>query len=227
MRCGSLAPCRIWTLFLWTAFLSACTACGCAATQDERIKEFNDDGLQLFGRGNYSAARESFEMALTLGPRDPAVLYNIGQCEDRLGNWRQAEQYYVTCLEINSNHGDARHGLASLLYRSGRAPEARRMIEAWLQAEPGRADAVALDGWRLRREKALPEAQTRLQQALALEPNHRHALIELGIVYEQLNMPERALVLYERALAKNPHQPELRDRVDQLRQRGVQRPLPD
>src|SRR6266436_1955420 len=79
---------------------------GCAATQDERIKEFNDDGLQLFARGNFQAARDSFEMALTLSPQDPAILYNVGQCQDRLGDWRQAEQYYIACVQINPNNGD-------------------------------------------------------------------------------------------------------------------------
>lgn len=200
---------------------------GCVAVQEERVKDFNDDGLQLFARGDYKNARESFEMALTLSPQDPALLYNAGQCLDRLGDWRRAEQYYITCLQINANNGDARHGLASLLYRTGRAPEAQRMIDEWMKAEPDRADALVLDGWRLRQEKALPSAQTRLQQALALEPNNNRALIELGIVYERLNMPDRALVLYERALARNAQQPDIAQRVEQLRGRGVQRPLPD
>lgn len=208
-------------------FFTFFTLAGCAATQDERVQEFSSDGLQLFARGDYQAARDSFEMALVFSPQDSALLYNIGQCHDRTGDWRRAEQYFLTCLQTNPNQGDARHSLASLLYRTGRAPEAQRMIDDWLRTEPNRADAVALDGWRLRQEKALPQAQVRLQQALALEPNNRLALIELALVFERLDMPERALVLYERALAKNTNQPEVAQRVEALRGRGVKRPLPD
>lgn len=207
--------------------LGMLAAIGCANTQQERLKEFNDDGLQLFARGDYEAARDSFEMALIFSPQDPGLLYNLAQCQDRLGNWRQAEQYYVACLQASPNNADARFGMAALLYRTGRVPEANRMIDDWIKADPNRADALALDGWRLRQEKALPQAQARLQQALALEPGNRQALIELGIVYERLDLPERALVLYERALARAPNQPDVAKRIEQLRTRGIQRPLPD
>jgi tetratricopeptide (TPR) repeat protein len=216
-------PRKRWMIWWMLSVLVA----GCATAQDERVKEFNDDGLHLFARGDYQAARDSFEMALTLSPHDEAILFNVGQCQDRLGDWRRAEQYYITCLQINPNYGDARHGMASLLYRTGRVPEAHRMIDDWIKSDPNRADAVALEGWRFRQEKNLPRAQERLQQALAMEPNNRRALIELGIVYERMNMPERALVLYERVLAKSPNQPDIAQRVEQLRGNGVKRPLPD
>ncbi|HWY87173.1 MAG TPA: tetratricopeptide repeat protein, partial [Gemmataceae bacterium] len=73
----------------------------------------------------------------------------------------------------------------------------------------------------------LPQAQGRLQQALELEPNNRRALVEMGIIYEMLARPDRALALYERALMVDPRQPELADRVAQMRAKGIQRPLPD
>ena len=202
-------------------------AVGCASTTDQRLKEFNDDGVYLFGRGDYQAAQDSFEAALVLAPQDPGILYNMGQCRDRMGDWRKAEQYYLACLEIDSKHGDARQAQIALLYRTNRKPEADRMIGDWLREEPELADAYVLDAWRLRQEKALPQAQGRLQQALALEPKNRRALIEMGIIYEMLGMPERALSLYERALLVDPKQPEVATRVEQMRAKGIQRPLPD
>jgi len=51
---------------------------------------------------------------------------------------------------------------------------------------------LALEGWRLRQEKNYPVAQDRLQQALALDAQHRRALIELGILYETNGRPDRA-----------------------------------
>jgi tetratricopeptide (TPR) repeat protein len=212
------------SLFLLPFFL---TSLGCMTATEQRIKDFNDDGVQMFARGDFSAARDSFEAALTLTPQDPAILYNLGQCCDRMGDWRQAEQYYLTCLQIAPTHGDARQAQASLLYRTGRAQEANRAILDWLERQPNLADAYALDAWRLRQDKALPQAQGRLQQALALEPNNRRALVEMGILYEMMAMPERALALYERSLMADPHQPEIADRVAQMRAKGIQRPLPD
>jgi tetratricopeptide (TPR) repeat protein len=200
---------------------------GCVTAADQRVKEFNDDGVNMFSRGDFPAARDSFEAALVLTPQDPGLLYNLGQCYDRMGDWRKAEQYYLACMQLAPTHGDARQAQASLLYRTGRMPEANRIIQEWLEQQPNVADAYVLDAWRLRQDKALPQAQGRLQQALALEPNNRRALVEMGIVYELLAMPERGLALYERALMVDPRQPEIVDRVAQMRAKGIQRPLPD
>lgn len=200
---------------------------GCVSTGDQRAQQFNEEGVFLFGRGDYRGASECFEAALTLNPRDAGVLYNLGQCHDRTGDWRRAEQFYCACLETSPEHGDARMAQLSILYRTGRASEANRLIEEWLQKEPNRADALVFDAWRLRQEKALPQAQARLQQALALEPNNRRALVEMGVYYELTGRPDRSLALYERALEKDSHQPEVADRVEQMRAKGVKRPLPD
>jgi tetratricopeptide (TPR) repeat protein len=208
-------------------FLLMLATVGCVTTADQRVKEFNDDGVHMFGRGDYAAARDSFEAALTLTPQDPNLFYNLGQCYDRMGDWRKAEQYYLTCLQVAPANGDARAAQVSLLYRTHRTQEADRMIQDWLEQQPKLADAYVLDAWRLRQEKALPQAQGRLQQALALEPSNRRALVEMGIVYENLGMPERGLALYERALLVDPHQPEIAQRVADMRAKGIQRPLPD
>src|ERR1700756_208956 len=49
---------------------------GCADVKEDRLKAYNDDGVQLFQRGNYGAAGESFQAALSLKPDDPGLLYN-------------------------------------------------------------------------------------------------------------------------------------------------------
>src|SRR5271165_6973788 len=105
-------------------FLIIPTCVGCVTTSDQRVKAFNDDGMQMFARGDYAAARESFEAALTLTPQDGNLLYNLGQCSDRLGDWRKAEQYYTTCLQVAPTNGDARAAQVSLFYRTGRTQEA-------------------------------------------------------------------------------------------------------
>ena len=37
---------------------------GCVSNVDWRVKEFNDDGLHQFSRGNYPGARDSFASAV-------------------------------------------------------------------------------------------------------------------------------------------------------------------
>jgi Tfp pilus assembly protein PilF len=202
-------------------------AAGCQTDKQERFRQYSDDGVHLYQRGDYVGARDQFEVALTLGPKDANVLYNLGQCNDRLNRPEQAENYYQQCLVVNANHADCRHALAVLLYRTGRRNDADQMIQAWLANEPTSSAACAEDGWRLRHNGEYEFAVGRFQQALHNNPRNLRALLELGQLYEEHQHPELALTMYSRALELNPQQPELKDRINQLKAKGVGKPLPD
>jgi tetratricopeptide (TPR) repeat protein len=209
-------------LFLGCLFFAA----GCETAEQERLKQLNTDALHRFGQGDYAGARESFEGALTLKPEDTNLLFNIGQCFDRQGDTAQAERWYRQCMEKSEQHGECRHALIVLLNRTNRRGEAEKMIQDWLAQHPELPGPYAADGWLLRQDRAYPQAQVRLQQALNLDAHCVRALVELGILYEEMNLPERSLVLYERALAQNPNQPEITERLNSLRQKNVGRPKP-
>jgi len=200
---------------------------GCASPVQERVRDYNEDGVSLFQRGDYLAACDSFRAAQALQPEDPALYYNIGQCYDRLGDGAKAERFYNECLARAPGHAECRHALASLLVRVGRRDEAVRMVQDWLAREPKCAAAYAEDGWLWYQAGDLPRAQTRLQQALQLDPHEPRALIELARVYEALRRPDRAADLYERVLAKDPNQWEVAKRLNTLRAQGARAPLPD
>jgi Flp pilus assembly protein TadD len=200
---------------------------GCSTVADERFRDYNEDGVQLFQHGNYADARESFQAALALKPEDSALLYNLGECYDHLGDGAKAERFYQACLQRAPNHVPCRHALAVLLVRENRRPEVAKMIEDWLAREPKLAAAYAEDGWFWRQTGDLPRAQARLQQALEFDPHDGRALTELAQIYETMQRPDRALVLYERALEGAPNQPELTNRVNMLLAQGAGRPRPE
>lgn len=208
----------------WACLLLA----GCATTSSsERMQIYNDDGIYLFAQGQFQPALECFELALTLEPNDAGLLYNAGQCHDRLGHRESAEKYYLEALQRSAKHVDARHAYVALLYRTGRTDQANQLIDEWLHQQPDVADAYALDAWRLRKQNAIPQAHGRLQQALAIDPHHSRALTEMAIIYEQTGMPDRALVIYERILARDPRQYEVAQHLNELRAKGIKRPLPE
>ena len=200
---------------------------GCASEASERLRNYNQDGLYLFQRGEYAQARESFMAALAVKPDDAGVLFNLGECYDHLGDSAKAEQCYNACLLHDPNHADCRHALAGLLVRLDRRDQATRMVKDWLAREPQRAAAYAEDGWLWLQAGDLPRAQARLQQALELDPHEPRALIELARLYENMQRPDRAAALYERVLEQNPGQFEVANRLKQLKARGASPPLPD
>ncbi|MBI1831873.1 MAG: tetratricopeptide repeat protein [Planctomycetes bacterium] len=209
--------CLVWLLAL----------AGCATTGNERWRLFNEDGVLLFARGNFRDALESFEYALTMNPNDPVLLYNTAQCHDRLGRFAKAEELYRYCLQRDRRHGDARLALVSLMYRTGRAADANRLIQEWLQQDPHLADPYVADAWRLRQEKAYPLAVARVQQALVIDLHNRRALTEQAILYEIQGMPDRALVLYEQILRREPNQIDIAERLEKLKLQGIKPPMPN
>jgi Tfp pilus assembly protein PilF len=208
----------------WAMLAGALILAGCATDQDQRLRDYSGDGLQLFQQGRFQDARESFQAALALKPDDPNLLYNIGQCYDRQGANDQAEKCYVDCLAKAPDNVPCRFALAAMQVRTGRLTDARHMTEVWLTGYPKQADPYALDGYLWHQAGNLPNAQGRLCQALELDPQNVRALIELGLVYEAMNRPDRAVVLYERALARDPNQPDVRNRLNALQAKGAGRP---
>jgi len=200
---------------------------GCATETDQRLRDYSSDGLQLFQQGQFQGARESFQAALALKPDDPDLLYNIGQCYERQGANDQAEKSYVACLARAPDHVPCRFALASVQARTGRLADATRMTQDWLVSRPKQADPYALDGYLWHQAGDLPKAQARLQQALELEPQNIRALIELGLVYEAMNRPDRARALYERALDRDANQPDVARRLNALLAKGAGRPRPE
>jgi len=200
---------------------------GCATPGSERARLFNEDGVQLFAKGDFANALDSFDLALTLQPQDPTLLFNVAECYDHLGDVKGAEKFYGSCLMRAPKHADARLALAELLYRTGRKTQADPMIDEWLRQDPKSADAFVLEAWRLRQTRAYPDAQSRLEQALDVEPHNRRGLAEQALLYELTGMPQRAYVLYERILEREPGQAQIAQKLEQLKVKGVSRPLPD
>jgi tetratricopeptide (TPR) repeat protein len=212
---------------LWIAGIAWCVA-GCTATTTEvRVHDYSEDGLYLFQLGKYRDAGESFEAALALRPDDSTLLYNAGECADRLGDTAKAERFYRECLQLAPNLVECRHVLVVLLVRTGRRSEATQLVREWLAREPKLAAAYAEDGWLYHQAGDLPLAQARLQQALDLDPHDVRALTELGLVYEAMQRPDRALTLYERALERDPKQSDITNRVNFLLAKGAGRPHPE
>lgn len=53
-------------------------------------------------------------------------------------------------------------------------------------------------------------------RVLTLNPRHFGALAGLGMIFEQLDQPEKALEVYRSALAINPHMNDVKDSVERL-----------
>lgn len=203
------------------------TLAGCATVEHDRVREYRADAAQLVSRSDYKGAIETYEAAMKLAPRDPDLYFQTGRCHEKLGNHARAEAAYKATLEIDANHIPARHALVGLLVANQRRAEAHKAVSAWLASHPTSAEALAEDGYLALVDGDLPKAQTRLQESLSHNPREVLALASMGQLYEKMSRPDRALALYERALATRPDQPEIKAAVERLKGQGVSQPRPD
>ena len=104
-RFAGLPSFRIWIRVLQRTLLLFCLAClaGCPSATNHRAKEFNEDGVHLFSKGDYRNARDSFDGAdVDAERRRPAL--QPGPMLRPPGGRGRAEQYYVQCLQLDPKH---------------------------------------------------------------------------------------------------------------------------
>jgi tetratricopeptide (TPR) repeat protein len=183
----------------------------------------NSEGVRLYQNGNYVQAAEQFQRAIASNPKEADGYYNLASAlhknaklYNRQEDYLQAEQLYNQCLDYNPNHTECYRGLAVLLMDTGRQDAAFRLLEGWADRNPNLADPQIELARVLEETNNLPQASTRLVQALAIEPRNSRALTALGRLREVSGDPQQALANYQRSLAINRFQPAIAARVATL-----------
>lgn len=131
--------------------------------------------------------------------------------------WRRTERALVAEW---SRSGSA---AMDLLLTRGREALAAREIDAaiaHLTALVDHAPGFA-EGWNARATAfyaagRLGQSAADIAQVLTLNPHHFGALAGLGMIWSDLDAPERALAAYRAALAIHPHKPDLAEAVETL-----------
>jgi len=184
----------------------------------------NSEGVRLYQMGSYNQASEKFQRAIASNPRSANSYYNYasalhknGKLYNKPEDLSQAEKRYNQCLEYDPNHAECYRGLAVLLTDTNRQDAAFRLLEGWASRSPHLANPRIELGRLLEETNDLEQAQTRLVEALAIEPNNSRALTALGRLREVSGDPGQALANYQRSLEINRFQPAIAARVPALR----------
>ncbi len=127
---------------------------------------------------------DSLREALALSPQNIPLLLLFGQtCLDEL-NFDEARAAFDRVLQHDPANGEAKLGIAGLLYLSGNISEAVVRVEALVQAKPAFAEA-----WILLSRLAIAEGDQTLaaanyQKALELNPNVRDPVLDRDFLVE-------------------------------------------
>ena len=145
-------------------------------------------GRNLHALGDFDAAQTAFEAATKVAPRELTgrIHRAAGLNYIALGRHEEAERYLRKAIALGqADQHDAQVDLGSFLFRGGRLAEARKLLEAAVNAKPDSARANLELGRVLLHLPELPEAIRRLEIAVRSNPADWNAHLLLGRAYQR------------------------------------------
>lgn len=146
-------------------------------------------------------SRLVLERGEKLFPNDENILYYLGFTLDRLGQKDKALEKMEHLLTLNPDNPNALNFVGyTLVERNERLDQAKAHLERAVTLKPD--DAFILDsyGWLLYRAGQRQQAMKSLEKAFATKPGEAVIAEHLADVYVALNMPLKAVQVYEQAL---------------------------
>lgn len=185
---------------------------------------YNAEGVRMLAAHRTEDALNCFEKAKQANPEDADSYYNCGVVYHQRAietgqeqDFQMAKYCYELCLQRNPNHVECNRSRATLLCDIGQDDEAFRMIEEWIDRQPNSAEP-RIELARLYDEhKQLDRASSCLNDAVAIDDRNTRAYTALGSVRERMGDTENAISAYEHALALDPYQPGVQNRIAALR----------
>jgi len=182
----------------WYAKVLVGNLCGAAVSDP-------DGKLTTAERSRYTRlAIDSYVAAIKKArkPEDVAMLSNrLAKAYYDAGKPREAERFYLKCLEITPDNHAALNNLAYLYVDDLDKPEkALPYVRQVLRYRPRDANVLDTYGWVLARLKRYAEAKTHLQRAIERDPGLAAGRYHLGWVFEQTGDLKQAMKQYRLAM---------------------------
>jgi len=166
-----------------------------------------------FQRGlkNYTEAVRAYDAALDLySDEDKArwfALYARGICQERLGDWPEAEKDFRAALDLNPDQPQVLNYLGySMVEADQNLDEALGMIERAAAARPDSGYIIDSLGWALYRMGRYEEAVGHMEHATELMPVDPVVNDHLGDVYWAVGRAMEAHFQWLRALSFDPEE---------------------
>ena len=164
----------------------------------------NISGDKYFERGEVRTAIHEFQQALRLDPRNGNVLNSLGVCHGVLGDHEAAIEAFGRAMAVDAGDYMAIYNTGLICGLQGRREAA---LEHFRRAAALHGDVfeILFQSGKLQLELGdAPAARVLLERAARLRPRSGNAQRLLGDCYTRLELPEKAIVAYQKAVKANP-----------------------
>ncbi len=200
----------------WSAVLLAALAmAGCGGAEARKTRHL-EKGQAFFAQKNFEKARVEFRNALQIAPNDSESRYENGVVDEKLGNPREAAQFYQGAIDSNADNVAARAALGRL-YVFGGAPErALETIKPALVIHPDDARLLTVRAAARVQLKDPDGALEDAERAVKISPDNEDAVAVLAGIYKAKEQPDKAQAVLEAAIKQIPNTVDLRLALAQL-----------
>src|ERR1700678_137675 len=178
-------------IWLWAVCLAAPVVAGCGGAQARKARHL-EKGQAFLAAGNFEKARIEFRNALQIAPNDSVARYENGVADEKLGNPREAAQFYQGALDSNPDNTLARANLGRMFLFAGARERALETIKPSLAKHPDDASLLTVRAAARIQLKDPDAALADAERAVQLAPTSEDAVAVLAGIYRSRNESDKA-----------------------------------
>jgi Tfp pilus assembly protein PilF len=180
----------------------------------------NNQAIEMKRQGKSKEAIETFQKAIDLNPQRPTPYLNMAMLLMEKQQYTSADALLFKALTLGLPNPEKYVLDMSAYYRQHDMPtRAIAVLGRARQLLPQSYLIAANLGSALAESDRFTEAQPELERALAMQPSSSQVLNNLGLIWYKKKDPGRALDYWNRSLAIDPRQPQIREAVAAVRSR--------
>ena len=153
---------------------------------------------------NYPAARQDFELARQIAPKDPNVHNSLALLALEENKPDEALAAFEQALQADGTNFAALNGVLTLHIRAGRVDQAQARVDQLLASNPNSATLHYFRAHVYRVQNNVPAAEAEFRKSLELDPNYIASYSALGEMFIGLKQEERAIAEYQKILSIRP-----------------------
>jgi tetratricopeptide (TPR) repeat protein len=158
-------------------------------------------GYALARAGKPAEAVRAIQRGLESSPKDPALLFALGEAYERAGQREAAMEQMRLVLDVKADHAEALNYLGyAYAERREHLEEAQALVERALVIEPENGYYLDSLGWVLYQRGDYDRAVKTLEHAVALVGPEATVLDHLGDAYRAMKRVPEAASAYRRAI---------------------------
>jgi tetratricopeptide (TPR) repeat protein len=208
-------PLTIRTAIVFAAVCLTVVVSGCGGAQSRKAKHL-EKGESFLAAGNFEKARIEFRNALQIVPTDSEARYANGVVDEKLGNLREAAQFYQAAIDSNADAVRAQAHLGRLYLFSGAPDKALATVAPALAKHPEDAALLTVRAAARIQLKDPVGALADAEHAVKLAPSDEDAVSVLAGIYKSQGDVDKAQALLQEAIKRTPNTIELRLVLAQL-----------